>query len=252
MRSLLTSPMDSLFWGWRRAAWGYVGIAGLSLTMVVPTFCPMHWSFDNGPTLWNLGAVEAWRGNAHFISGDQAPSIDPATGIASLPGYFRVDEWNAGVLAVLRREGSVTPTFKDRIVDPIEIAAAFDRDRGTDMGDGSKEIRVGDLRVSIAPYDWVGCQFGRADSLQRGDVSFSGGHHILRVIHPGGRRQCSLDSGRSRGVAWIPQMATVRARTSDDGRTLWLRGVDTESKRWIITADLVTATVIQIDADPAR
>jgi hypothetical protein len=75
---------------------------------------------------------------------------------------------------------------------------------------------------------------------------------MLSVLRPNGSRIHPIDARYTRSAAWVPHMTAVRARVSDDGRTLWLRGTDVESQRWIITADLVTATVIQIDADPAE
>lgn len=241
-------------WGFRWMARWYMGVGLVAALAWVGLGASRDFWVDGlFGTEWT-GARRASQGAACLLSDGDAPRVDAATGLVVLPsadGYGYSAEWNDGVRAALRRDGSLGPTFRDRIVDPRRIAAAFDRDPGADVGNGSVEFDAGGVRVRVEEYDCNGCGTGVPDRLRVGDRDVPIGG-VLRVRGPEGGRRNAVVRHVGRGVAWFPSMASMRARTSDDGRTLWLRGEDGEGHGWIVTADLVTGTVLQIDPDPAR
>jgi hypothetical protein len=254
MRLLSPSPIDALLWGWRCAAWGYVGIAALGVTLMVPVFGVGHPRFESIAPVWKRGTIEVWCRNAHLVSSGEAPHIDVETGLVVVSDlWLWSDDWNANVRAAVAVHGAAGLTFRDRVIDPARMAADFDRDPGIDVGDGAKPFTAGDRAVSIAVYKHSGhCSHGIPDRLVSGSGSFPVDRRFLRITDPTGQVVPPIGRRSATRLAWVPHMSAVRARVSDDGRTLWLRGTDVESQRWIITADLVTATVIQIDADPAE
>ena len=252
MPPVLASPSDTPLWGWRWIVRWYVGAGLLALLAWASVGGRRGLGFDGGPA-WT-GAGHALRGAGCLLSYEDVPRVDPASGLVVLPILRSVGfatEWNDGVTAAARRAATVGPTFGDRIVDPRRIAAAFDLDPGADVGDGSVEFTAGDARVRVDDYDSLGCFTGVPDRLRSGDASVLVDGRVLRVRDPKGRLRNTIARNVARGVVWFPRMASMRARTSDDARTLWLRGADVEGSRWIVTVDLVTGTVLQVDPDPA-
>lgn len=257
------APCRSPTWG---ARWVAVYLAVLLTTVVVALFGGTGlWS---GGDLWGTewhgrrgAARAAATGEFHLLTATELPHVDPETGLAvacRLAGGGSESDatyaaaWNSEIRSRIAKS-PVPRRFDGRDVDGASILRRFAA-RASDVATAVQEseeafrggvrfvVCPGTLRVTLRRRS--SCEVAAKVPLGTADRWLADGFAIRQIESPAGALRCVEWN------SWLPNCGSWRALLSEDGRTLWLAGIDPaegDDAVWTAAVDVATAFTLGVD-----